>query len=191
MLKVGIIGLGEGENHIKLFKKVSNVKVLAIADIDRGKLESISKTYDIPQTFTNYKDLLDVKDIDAVTVALPNYLHCPVVIDALERNKHVLVEKPMALNAREAEKMVRKAREKKKCLVVRMNYRFLPEMTFLKRLIEQGYFGRIYCIKARYMRRMTFEDKKALAGSLKDRTWFVEKAKSGGWRSYRYRCTRP
>jgi len=67
-----------------------------------------------------------------------------VTIEALEAGKHVLVEKPMALNGQEGEKMVKVAREKKRILMVGMNYRYFPEIQVLKRFIEQGELGDIY-----------------------------------------------
>ena len=152
MTKVGVIGLGIGLEHVKSLKRMADVELWAICDAIPDRLASASSLYDVPRTFTDYEELLAQKEIDAVTVALPNYLHRPVVLAALGRHKHVLVEKPMALNAAEAELMVQKAQEMDRCLMVMMNYRFLPHHQYLKRLIERGELGRVYYIKTKSMR---------------------------------------
>ncbi len=172
MLKAGVIGLGMGENHLYGYSKNPEVRIWAIADLDEEKLKSFSQKYSVPHSFKDYRELLKLKELEVISIALPNFLHCPVVIGALEAGKDVLVEKPMALNSQEAEKMVKVAREKKKVLMVGMNYRYIPEMQVLKKFIEQGELGNIYYIKAVALRRKTFP---------KDSTnWFKDKQKSGG-----------
>ena len=172
MIKAGVIGLGMGQSHLYGYSKNPEIKIWAIADLDQEKLENFSQKYSVPHSFKDYRELLKLKELEVVSIALPNFLHCPVAIEALEAGKHVLVEKPMALNSEEAEKMVEVAREKKRVLMVGMNYRYFPEMQVLKRFIEQGELGDIYYIKAVALRRKTFP---------KDSTsWFKDKQKSGG-----------
>jgi len=172
MIKVGVIGLGMGQNHLHGYNKIPEVKIWAIADLEEERLKSFSQEYSVPHSFKDYRELLKLKELEVVSIALPNFLHCPVTIETLEAGKDVLVEKPMALNSEEAEKMVKVARKKKRILMVGMNYRYLPEMEVLKRFIEQGELGDIYYIKAVALRKRTFP---------KDSTsWFKNKQKSGG-----------
>jgi len=172
MINAGVIGLGMGQNHLYGYDKTPGVKVWAIADLDEGKLKNFSRKYSVPHSFKGYRELLKLRELDVVSIALPNFLHFPVTIEALEAGKHVLVEKPMALNSQEAEKMVKVAREKKRILMVGMNYRYIPEIHILKKFIEQGELGDIYYIKAVALRRKTFSKDFV--------TWFKDKEKSGG-----------
>ena len=169
MIKAGVIGLGIGQSHLHGYSKTPGVKVWAIADLEEERLKRFSQEYSVPHSFKDYQELLKLKELDVVSVALPNFLHCPVTIEALEAGKHVLVEKPMALNSQEAEKMVKVAREKKRILMVGMNYRYLPEIQILKKFIEQGELGDIYYIKAVALRRRSILS-----------PWFKDKEKSGG-----------
>lgn len=172
MIKAGVIGLGMGQSHLYGYSKIPEVKIWAIADIEEEKLESFSQKYSIPHSFKDYRELLKLRELEVVSIALPNFLHCPVAIEALEAGKHVLVEKPMALNSQEAEKMVKVAREKKRVLMVGMDYRYIPEIEVLKKFIEDGELGDIYYIKAVALRRKTFPKDSA--------SWFKDKQKSGG-----------
>ena len=114
MIRAGVIGLGMGKNHLHGYSKTSEVKIWAIADLEEERLKSFSQEYSVPHSFKDYRELLKLKELDVVSIALPNFLHCPVTIEALEAGKDVLVEKPMALNSQEAEKMVKVAREEKR-----------------------------------------------------------------------------
>ena len=169
MIKAGVIGLGIGQSHLYGYSKTPGVKVWAIADLEEERLKRFSQEYSVPHSFKDYQELLKLKELDVVSVALPNFLHCPVTIEALEAGKHVLVEKPMALNSQEAEKMVKVARERKRILMVGMNYRYLPEIQILKKFVEQGELGDIYYIKAVALRRRSILS-----------PWFEDKEKSGG-----------
>lgn len=172
MIKAGVIGLGMGQNHLYGYSQIPEVKIWAIADLDKERLKSSSQKYSVPHSFRDYRELLKLRELDVVSIALPNFLHCSVTIEALKAGKHVLVEKPMALNSQEAERMVNVAREKGRVLMVGMNFRYFSEILVLKRFIEQGEFGDIYYIKAVTMRRKAFPSDFI--------TWFKDKEKSGG-----------
>lgn len=174
MIRVGVIGLRMGAGHLASYGKLSDVKIRAVCDLNQELLKKYIKDYSIPSSFTDYKKLLALEELDAVSIALPNYLHCPVAIEALEKGKHVLVEKPMALNSKEAESMVKKAKEKKKILAVSMNHRYTSERQFLKKMVKKGELGEIYYVKGVLIRRETFSQQ------VKQNSWFVQKDKSGG-----------
>ncbi len=178
MLNVGVIGLSMGQDHLLKYSSIKDVKIYAVSDLDEDKLNAFSEKYNVPYKFTDYHKLLDIKDLDAVSICLPNFLHAPVTIEALNKGKHVLVEKPMAMNSKEAEEMVNKARHKNKILAVAMNYRFNPERMFLKTLIDKGEFGKIYYVKCVTLRRKTFNKK--IVQSKSSQKWFFTKERSGG-----------
>jgi predicted dehydrogenase len=178
MLNVGVIGLSMGQDHLLKYSSIKGVKIYAISDLDEERLSISSEKYNVPYKFKDFHKLLDTKGIDAVSICLPNFLHATVTIEALDKGKHVLVEKPMAMNSKEAEEMVNKAKHKKKLLAVAMNYRFTPERMFLKTLIDKGEFGKIYYVKCVTLRRKTFDKK--IVQSKDSKKWFFTKERSGG-----------
>jgi len=171
-VRVGVIGLGLGIHHLEGFAAAKDVEIVAIADLDRGKLESEGNRFAVKNRFTDYRKLLRLNEIDGVTVALPNYLHKPVTIAALKAGKHVLCEKPPALNAREAAAMVAAAKKAGKILMIAVNNRYRREVQYLRNEVATGRFGKIYLAKCAYVRRSGIPAWGA--------GWFTDKKKSGG-----------
>lgn len=174
MFNVAVVGLGMGQGHLRAYNAIPDVRITAIADIDDGRLRACADQYHVAHAHTDYHELLAMRQIDAVSVCLPNYLHAPVAIEALQAGKHVLVEKPMAPSVAAAEAMIATAAEYARTLAVSMNYRWTcaPETMYLKRLIERGKLGTVYYIRSVSLRRRTFP---------RDHTsWFTDKKRSGG-----------
>ncbi|MBM4080160.1 MAG: Gfo/Idh/MocA family oxidoreductase, partial [Planctomycetes bacterium] len=97
-VKVGVIGAGQiGLAHIAGFKSSPKAEVIAVCDASPERLSAAAQKYGVPQTFSDYQALLAVKEIDAVSIALPNYLHAPACLAALKAGKHVCCEKPFAM----------------------------------------------------------------------------------------------
>ena len=174
MINVGVIGLGMGQAHLKAYSEIPDVRILGIADLDQERLDSCAAQYDVPKAYTGYRQLLAEEGLDAVSICVPNYLHAPFTIDALRAGKHVLVEKPMAKSAAEAEAMLAAAQETGKTLAVSMNYRWImgKELRYLKHLVSRGGLGEIYYVRAHSLRLHT--------GIGAEKTWFVTKHLSGG-----------
>ena len=171
--RMGVIGLGMGKYHIRNYQKYERSHVVAVCDIDKTLLKDVAEEYNIPSTYTDIDQMLDASlDLDGVSIALPNYLHAPVTIKALDKGINVLCEKPMAMNAKEAEEMVSAARRKKKKLMVNFVYRFIDHCVALKELIEKGTIGDIYYCKSIWHRRR--------GGIPKPGSWFGIKSLSGG-----------
>jgi predicted dehydrogenase len=106
-LNVGLIGVGViGVNQLKSFQACDDAEVVAVADIKRGVAKSVGKEYDVSHVFTDYQELLDVKGLDAVSVCTPPFAHAEPTCAAARKGKHVLCEKPMAMNVREAEEIL-------------------------------------------------------------------------------------
>lgn len=169
-LRVGVIGLGLGRMHLAGYLRNDAVNVIGIADVDAVRLRQFAQQHEISHTFTSYRELLNLKP-DLVSVCLPNYLHAPATIDALKAGAHVLCEKPMAMNAAEAQRMVAVAQSNERYLMIALNNRFRTESQILRKLIEQDVLGDIYYAKTGWLRRRGIPG----AGS-----WFTQKAKSGG-----------
>ena len=170
-LKVGIVGLGIGSLHAQGYSKCPEVEILAICDPVEEKVNRVAAQYGVQFTFTDYREMLRLKDLDAVSVCTPNYLHARVTIDCLRAGKHVICEKPLATTPKEGEAMVKTAMETGKLLMTAFNNRFRGDTQTLKRFIENGDLGEIYFAKCGWIRR------KGIPGF---GSWFTQKSKAGG-----------
>ena len=105
-VRAAVVGLGwPGMQHLRGYTIDPRSEVIAVCDLDEKRTQEVAKEHDIPNTYTNHLEMLENKDIDAVSVCLPNFLHAPIAIDALNTGKHVLCEKPPARSAQEAREM--------------------------------------------------------------------------------------
>jgi predicted dehydrogenase len=171
-LRVGIIGAGVGRAHAEGYAALPDrVDLAAIAGLDTERVLALAAKYGVKQTYREYQDLLASPDIDAVSIAVPNALHAPVTIEALQAGKHVLVEKPLARNAAEGRSMIAAAEQAGKVLMISFNHRQRNDVQWLRRYIESGALGKIYYAKAYWMRR------KGIPGL---NSWFVNKEQAGG-----------
>lgn len=171
-LRVGVIGLGfAGQAALKGFLRIPGVEVIGLAGLETDRLAELGKEHQIPHLYERWEDLLARDDLDAVSVATPNYLHEPIAVAALEGGRHVLCEKPLAHSGIEAEKMVQAAIDNNRVLEVCFNHRQRGDVQTLKRHIDTGALGRIYYAKAHWVRR---------SGIPGMGSWFTSKALSGG-----------
>ncbi len=150
-LRLGIIGGGSfADIHLDGISKVPNAEVVAICDPDTEKTQKYAEKYLIPNQYTDYRELLARDDIDAVTLPLPDQVHKEITIAALRAGKHVLCEKPMALNLDECKEMIKVARETGKQLMVGQVGRYTPAFVEAKRLLEEGVIGELFLIESEY-----------------------------------------
>lgn len=154
-INVGVIGTGgiAVNQHMPALANQPDVKILAVADVNEEAARSAAERFGVPHVFTDYRQLIEMEEIDAVHVCTPNYLHMAPTIEALEAGKHVMVEKPIARNAEEATKMVEAARRTGKKLMVAQNVRFDASSQCLKRFIDAGDLGEIYFARVWALRR--------------------------------------
>ncbi len=170
-LRVGVIGAGIGAAHIAAYQTVPGVEVRALADLSDERARQVAATYKVPEIYHDYSELLALPDLDAVSVCLPNALHAPVAIAALQSGKHVLVEKPMARTVAEGEAMIAAAEAAERVLMIAFNQRYRSDVQWLKQYVDSGALGRIYYAKAHWMRR---------SGIPRLGSWFVSKEQAGG-----------
>lgn len=169
-VKVGIIGAGNISSfHIAGYKALENVELYAVCDINEQRAVNCAEAHGFQHVFTDYNEMLKLADLDAVSVCTWNSVHAPASIAALKAGKHVLCEKPMAMNAAEAREMEQAAADAGKLLMIGFVRRFGNDARVLKDFIDSGMMGDIYFGKASYLRR---------AGS--PGGWFSNKALSGG-----------
>ncbi|MBA3534723.1 MAG: Gfo/Idh/MocA family oxidoreductase [Ardenticatenales bacterium] len=175
-LRVGVIGVGaiatdEIHGHIPNYLQIPDVELVAISDVNGRRAQHIADRFGIPQVYTHYRDMLAHTEVDAVSIAVPNYLHATIAIGCLELGVSVLVEKPMALTAHGAHKMIQAAKKSGKTLFVGMNNRFRDDTRALKLMVQQGALGDVYYAKAGWLRRV---------GASTTSSWFTSKAQAGG-----------
>jgi len=143
-LKLGLIGAGKiGVLHAKNIVLYTNVTVFSIADINLAVAEKVAKEVGAKNIYQSYDVLLKDKEIDAVIVALPNNLHYDAVIKSIECGKHVFCEKPLSLTSKQCEHVKTKIRGSGLKLQVGFNRRFDPSYEKAKKLIDNGYLGKI------------------------------------------------
>jgi predicted dehydrogenase len=142
--RIGVIGCGYwGPHLVRNVHDIAEAELLAVSDLRPERLDHIASRYPGVRLFPDYHDLL-AADIDAVVVASPIHTHYAVARDALLAGKHVLVEKPLATNVREAAELVMLARSRRRVLMAGHTFVYNPAITELRRLVQAGDLGRIY-----------------------------------------------
>jgi predicted dehydrogenase len=153
-VRVGFIGAGGiARHHMGILEKFEDVDIVAASDVSEKALEQCAEQFKIKKTFTDYKEMLKEVDLDAVSICTPNYLHAQPAIDAVDSGLTVIVEKPMAMNATEAQAMVDAAKKNNQLLVIGFQYRYSPEAQAVKRYIDNGDFGKILYARCKALRR--------------------------------------
>jgi len=171
--KIGIIGAGGVTQigHIPSLQAIPGVEVAAISEPNKEKLELVAKNFGIAYTYTEYDQLLKREDIDGIIICTPNHLHAEVSIAALMSGKHVLCEKPFAINLKQAEAVINEASKTGKIFLVNFSQRFDLTTKIINTYISKGMLGHIYYAKCSYLRR---KGHPGLGG------WFTHKKESGG-----------
>ena len=169
--KIGIIGLGGIAQlvHLPNLTKLSNVNVVSVAEINKNRLNTIADKFNIPERHTDYKELLNKSEIEAVIIATPTSTHKEVAVTCLKAKKDILVEKPLARTYAEAKPIVDAAKRNKKKIMVGMNLRFRPDAMLLRSILNSGELGDAFYIKCTWVRRQSSKEK-----------WFTRKVESGG-----------
>lgn len=171
-IRVGMIGAGAIANsHCSGVNSHSQAKVTAVADMSKERTDALAEAFKIEKTYTQWEKLVADPDIDAVAVALPNALHAPVSLAALKAGKHVILDKPFALNAVEAASVLKAAKKARKVFMLGMNQRYGNGAQSLHEIVKRGDLGEVFHAKAYWMRR---------TGSPKFGTWFCRKDLAGG-----------
>lgn len=167
-----MIGAGAiAPSHCQGIRLHPAAELVAIADASAERANALAREFHVEKVYTDPAQLLANPDIEAVSIALPNFLHAPTTIAALRAGKHVLLEKPFAMSLSEAEAVVDAAKTSGKIFTVGMNQRFTREAQTVRAICERGELGEIYHAKAYWLRR---------AGAPKFGTWFLHKKRSGG-----------
>ncbi|NLX36939.1 MAG: Gfo/Idh/MocA family oxidoreductase [Chloroflexi bacterium] len=170
-VRAAVVGLGMGRNHARAYHTSPRADLVAICDLNPALLAEYQAQYPQAKAYTDYQEMFAKARLDAISIALPNFLHAPVAKAALEAGINVLCEKPMALNATDAQSMLATARASGKKLMIHFNYRYSAQSQFLKRYVDEGHLGQVYYARTRWLRSR---------GIPKLGGWFGIKRLSGG-----------
>jgi len=170
-VKVGIVGLGAiGKVHADAYAHCPDAELTTLCDVDAGRLAEVSEKHQVKARFTDYRDLLKT-DVAAISICVGNHLHREVAVAALRAGKHILLEKPMTLNAGQAADIVAAQKKARKVVQIGMTNRQRPEAQLIREEVKSGRLGEIYHMRAVLIRRRGIP---GLGG------WFTTKAVSGG-----------
>lgn len=155
-IKVGIIGSGGIAQgcHIPGYQSIPDqCEVIWACDANPETAQKAAEKFGIPKYTTNYHDVLNDPEIQAVSIATPNKYHLQPALDALAAGKHVLCEKPLAMNGAESKRIVEAVQASGKLFQVALQFRFGGPMRFMKDYIDAGHMGEIYYARAQALRR--------------------------------------
>ncbi len=154
------------------FNGCPDSQVVMLASRNLQKVQSVAAEFHVPRVTTDWRDVVASPDVDAVGITTPNYLHCVMTVAACRAGKHVLVEKPMALDLNEADEMIAEGEKARVVLMVQQTQRFFPVHEVAKQIVESGAIGRVLSLRARWSH----------AGPeywSPEGKWFFERAKAG------------
>src|SRR6058998_3808190 len=164
-LNVGMIGYGfMGRAHSNAYRKVSNFFDLEYQPVlkaacarDAAKIKQFADKWGYESTETDWRKLVDRKDIDAIDICTPNNTHAEIALAAAAAGKMILCEKPLSMDGPEGQKMVDAVEKAKVPNMVWYNYRRVPAVTLAKRLVDEGKLGRVFHYRAKFLQDWTIK----------------------------------
>ena len=172
--KAGVVGTGfVGKIHVETIRRLGNVEVVAVADMAGAK--EAAGALNVPNYFSDYKEMIEKMDLDMIHICTPNNTHFEIAMYAMEHGVNVLCEKPMTTNIPDAEILARKARETG--LVAALNYhnRFYPMNHHLRNVIRDGELGDVFSITGTYTQDWLL--------NITDYSWRLSEKESGRTRT--------
>lgn len=158
-LGIGMLGYNIGKVHamawlnmpLYYYPPPARPVLVGVSGRTPGKVESFAKRYGFKKTFPDWRMLVKDPEVDVVDICTPPNLHAEASILSLEAGKHVLCEKPMARNRREAEAMLHAARKSGMKHMTAFNFRFIPAVSYARKLIQEGFVGRVLNFRGAYL----------------------------------------
>lgn len=162
-INVAVIGLGlRGSDHLNLLlehrKNKQDIEVVALCDVYQKRLNAASKLFPGAKTYTNYEDVLQRSDIDAVFIATPDHWHAPITLAAMNSGKDVYVEKPMTHTVEESKEVAHRAKELNRVVQVGvqgLSWRRWPK---IREIIQSGMIGQVVAVQGTYSRNVPAGD---------------------------------
>ena len=152
-VRVGMVGTSWWADlmHLPSVKSHPRAKLVAICGRNRDRRAEMAAKYEIPHAYSNYREMIDQGNLDALVIVTPEDLHYPITMAALDAGLHVMCEKPLALNARHAKAMYEAAEAAGVVHMIMFPYRWTPYSQRLRTLIGEGYIGRCFHYSFRYL----------------------------------------
>lgn len=173
-IKFAIIGCGNiGKRHLAVLDAEPRAEVVAVCDIEEDIAQKYQELYELPTYYTDYRKLLAESPAEVVCICTPHGLHAEMSIQAAEAGKHILVEKPMALNSADCKRMIAAAKDNGVDLFVVKQNRYNKPIALAKQAIMQGKLGQVYMVNCNVLWNRH-------AGYYKDSNWRGSKALEGG-----------
>lgn len=148
-LRLGILGAGAITQvaHLPVLRKLKGVQVTALCDNDLPKARALAERFDIPRAFDDVEDLLTPGDLDALVICTPNHLHESHAIAALQAGLHVMIERPLAINAVSAQKILKVAEKRERILMVSATHRYRSDVQLVRSFVQSGELGDIESVR--------------------------------------------
>ncbi len=166
-IRIGVVGAGEvtRKRHIPGFLSIPGVKLVGVCNRRRESSARVAREFDIPQIYDAWEDLVCDERINAVVIGAWPYLHCGITLEAFDHGKHVLTQARMAMNAREAQRMLDRSRELPHlaAMVVPSPYGLAGE-AYMRRLLSEGFLGKLREIHAYYLSDVYASPKRRFCG---------------------------
>ena len=169
---MGLIGAGlVGPQHVEAVRRLGGVDVVAVAGSSEVSAQAKADAMGIPKAYGNYEALIDDPDVEVVHNCTPNYLHLPVNMAVIERKKHIVSDKPLAMNAGEAKQLLDAVNKAGVVHAVTFNYRGNPLVQQARALIAAGEIGSVHFIHGHYLQDWLIKET--------DFSWRIELEKGG------------
>lgn len=153
-IRIGVVGVGLiGKTHLRNYAKIEDAEVVAVCDINEQEAKSVAEQFHVPDVYTDFKEMLQRDDIEAIDVCLHNNLHAPVTVAALQAGKDVYCEKPIAGTYHDGTVMLDAAEESGRKLHIQLGTLYRKETKAAKALIDGGMLGKLYHARATGHRR--------------------------------------
>ena len=149
-LKMGIVGAGIwGETHVRIYNEHVFAETVAICDKDKSRAEALAAKYNVKEVYTDYKEMAEKADCDAVAIVTPDFLHADIAVACANAKKHMLIEKPLATTRKDVFDMVEAIEKNNVRVMVDLHNRWNPSMNTTKQAIDAGDLGEPYSAYAR------------------------------------------
>jgi len=152
-VRVGVVGTSQFAEwlHLASLKSHLGADLVALCGRNREHAQEVAIKYGIPRVFTDWRELIERGNLQALVVVTPDDLHHPMVMAALDAGLHVSCEKPLALTASDAEAVYREAEAKGVKHMIFFTYRWMPHWRYVQQLIGEGYIGRPYHVTGSFL----------------------------------------
>ena len=171
-IKVGVIGTGFiGPVHVEAIRRQPNTEVIALSEINEELARAKADSLGIERAYGDYKELIADPDVEVIHICTPNHLHYQIAKEGILAGKHVVCEKPLAMNVEEGKELVELAKEHDVICAMHLNCRTYPLVQQIREMIARGDLGTIFAVNGSYQQDWLFKDT--------DYSWRLEKQFSG------------